>query len=302
MLDDIFPTKQILAAYRGSVSHGTTSEKSDTDLIGCYVAPLNFYCGFDTKDTYEFVKDGYDCVTYEIRKLVRLLIQCNPNLICFINSEFVIHDPIADTLIENRDLFLTTKAYHSFSKYALGQLERMTRTTPEEIKLISYLEKKLAENDISVNFPIVMAQNERNMPINASIGDKVMKSKGQLLDFYLQEKKRIFPGSNLGLKRKKLIEEFGYDCKNASHAIRLLKMGLEILRDGKVIVDRSEIDSDMLIDIKAGKWSLKEVQEYAASLYAEVNRAYEKTTLPDEVIIKKVESILVDIIAKYHAI
>jgi hypothetical protein len=79
-------------------------------------------------------------------------------------------------------------------------------------------------------------------------------------------------------------------------------MGLEILRDGKVIVDRSEIDSDMLIDIKAGKWSLKEVQEYAASLYAEVNRAYEKTTLPDEVIIKKVESILVDIIAKYHAI
>jgi predicted nucleotidyltransferase len=124
------------------------------------------------KDTYEFCKkDGYDCVTYEIRKLVRLLIQCNPNLICFINSEFVIHDPIADTLIENRDLFLTTKAYHSFSKYALGQLERMTRTTPEEIKLISYFrEKKLAENDnLSPTFPIVMgAKNEKKTwPINA---------------------------------------------------------------------------------------------------------------------------------------
>jgi uncharacterized protein len=42
----------------------------------------------------------------------------------------------------------------------------------------------------------------------------------------------------MGAKRKKLVERYGYDCKNASHCIRLLKMGAELLVSGVLHVYR----------------------------------------------------------------
>jgi predicted nucleotidyltransferase len=60
-------------------------------------------------------------------------------------------------------------------------------------------------------------------------------------------------------KRKQLVDKWGYDCKNASHLIRLLRMGIEFLTDGKLQVFRE--DAPELIDIKTGKWSLEKVQK-----------------------------------------
>lgn len=47
-------------------------------------------------------------------------------------------------------------------------------------------------------------------------------------------------GRNLGAKRRALIEQHGYDVKNAAHLIRILKMGIEFLSQGKIYVDRHD--------------------------------------------------------------
>jgi predicted nucleotidyltransferase len=44
----------------------------------------------------------------------------------------------------------------------------------------------------------------------------------------------------MGDKRKALVERHGYDTKNAAHLIRLLRMGIEFLRDGELNVQRHD--------------------------------------------------------------
>lgn len=61
----------------------------------------------------------------------------------------------------------------------------------------------------------------------------------------------------MGKKRKELVEKFGYDCKNAAHCIRLLRMGIEFLREGVLHVHRE--DAPQLVEIKMGGWKLEQV-------------------------------------------
>lgn len=70
----------------------------------------------------------------------------------------------------------------------------------------------------------------------------------------------------MGAKRKTLYETIGYDAKYASHAIRLMRMGQEFLRDGMPQVFR-EHDRGELLEIKEGKWKIQRVQElYSAEM------------------------------------
>jgi predicted nucleotidyltransferase len=98
----------------------------------------------------------------------------------------------------------------------------------------------------------------------------------------------------MGKKRKELAEKFGYDCKNAAHCIRLLKMGIEFLVDGKLNVWR-DTDRDQLLEIKLGKWPLQRVQETAGQLFELAEVAYARSNLPAEPNRKQANELLVSI-------
>lgn len=83
----------------------------------------------------------------------------------------------------------------------------------------------------------------------------------------------------MGAKRKALVEKYGYDTKNASHLIRLMRMCNEFLETGKLNVYR-ENDAKELIDIKQGKWTLEEVEHESLLLFNACDTAYDKSTLP----------------------
>ena len=102
----------------------------------------------------------------------------------------------------------------------------------------------------------------------------------------------------MGEKRKKLVEKYGFDVKNASHLIRLLKMGIEYLNEGKLNVFRTD-DVDMLIDIKTGKWGLEKVKKEADILFEAAKDAYEKSPLPEEPDVEKAEELMMTIIKSY---
>jgi predicted nucleotidyltransferase len=76
-----------------------------------------------------------------------------------------------------------------------------------------------------------------------------------------------------------LIEQHGYDTKNAMHLIRLLRMAAELLRDGELHVYRS--DSDFLLGIRAGWYSATQVQAMAEDLDAQCLAARDSSPLPE---------------------
>ena len=98
----------------------------------------------------------------------------------------------------------------------------------------------------------------------------------------------------MGQKRKQLVEQFGYDCKNASHLIRLLRMGIEFLVDGELRVVRE--DATQLIEIKRGEWSLERVQAEADVLFKQAQEVYIHSTLPVKPDYAKAEALLISIV------
>lgn len=66
---------------------------------------------------------------------------------------------------------------------------------------------------------------------------------------------------NRNEKRSLLEEQHGYDTKHASHLVRLLRMGEEVLSTGEVLVRRP--DAQELLDIRAGKYTYEELVSWA---------------------------------------
>lgn len=84
----------------------------------------------------------------------------------------------------------------------------------------------------------------------------------------------------MGAKRKRLVEQYGYDCKNAAHLIRLLKMGIEAVNTGTMQVDRSNLDAEELLSIKRGEWSLEKIKSHAELLFGVMEESKRQSKLP----------------------
>ncbi|PRP92849.1 putative nucleotidyltransferase [Enhygromyxa salina] len=82
-------------------------------------------------------------------------------------------------------------------------------------------------------------------------------------------------------KRAALEAAHGYDTKHGMHLIRLLRMGLEILRDGEVHVRRD--DAEELLAIRRGELSYDALLAEAEALDQAMRAALETTSLPREV-------------------
>jgi hypothetical protein len=91
----------------------------------------------------------------------------------------------------------------------------------------------------------------------------------------------------MGVKRRELVERYGYDTKNASHLIRLLKMGMEALVEHKLNVHRH--DASMLIDIKKGGWDLDRVKKEADRGFELIEKAFIASTLQPKVPLEEIE-------------
>lgn len=102
----------------------------------------------------------------------------------------------------------------------------------------------------------------------------------------------------MGDKRKSLVTKYGYDCKNAAHLIRLLRMGMEFLNEGKLFVRRE--DAKQLISIKNGEWTLEQVKIESDKLFQLTREAYIKSSLPDEPNVKDIENLLIRLLLDYY--
>lgn len=104
----------------------------------------------------------------------------------------------------------------------------------------------------------------------------------------------------MGAKRKALAEKHGYDCKNAAHLLRLLRMGKEYLSTGRLTVFR-EHDRDQLIEVKTGKWDLTDVKIEADRLFLECQHAFAESALPEAIDIEAVNHLAVELHRSFFA-
>ena len=100
---------------------------------------------------------------------------------------------------------------------------------------------------------------------------------------------------HMGTKRKMLVEKYGYDCKNAAHLIRLLRMGVEFLKDGRLYVMRE--DAKQLIEIKRGEWTLEQVKVEAERGFQVAEQAYLASTLPAGPDMEAIGRLAVDVVS-----
>lgn len=134
----------------GSQAYGTSMDDSDIDVYG-YAVPQKelvfphahgYIHGFDEPHVFEqwqehHVKDNdkeYDFTIFNMMKYMRLVIDCNPNMIdsLFVPRTCVLHTTqISELFRENRNLFLNKKAWHKYKGYAYNQISKMKSKNPE---------------------------------------------------------------------------------------------------------------------------------------------------------------------------
>lgn len=102
---------------------------------------------------------------------------------------------------------------------------------------------------------------------------------------------------NRNATRSELEEKYGYDTKHAMHLVRLLRMGVEALRDGEIIVKRP--DAEELLSIRAGAWTYDQIVTYAEQMDLEVREKwYKQTSLPKHPNIKFAAELLMEVQSK----
>ncbi len=272
--------------YRPSAEPDSIDDK---DTMGVFVGPIEHYLGFGRKDVYERFVGEWDTVCYEVRKFIGLLLNCNPNVMSLLwlpEKHIIYQSIIGKILCEERETFVSAAAYKSFTGYAHGQLKRMTHFNKEMQEEITRLEDIIGAEGIDVD------KLNATQPQRDKIGDEIKQ--------YEQLKAKYFSGGYMGRKRKELVMKFGYDCKNAAHLIRLLKMGIEFLGQGVLYVDRSNIDAEELLQIKRGEWPLERVTEEAERLFKLAEKEYSLSPLPEAPDREAAERLCRHIIGFYH--
>jgi predicted nucleotidyltransferase len=303
-VDRLLPEGLISLCWRGSVAHGMYVPKSDPDSIddkdvmGVYIGPLEHYLGFGRKDVYEQWEGEWDCVFYELRKFIGLLLNCNPNVLSLLwlkRNGIIYESELGNRLRDHRDLFVTKKAFHSFSGYAHAQFKKMISFNQQAQELMTQLEEQLT------GFGIDPDSCDAGHSLRRLDGQPFVGATTEMMEVvkrYRGERRRYYSGGYMGQKRRELVRRVGYDAKNAAHLIRLLRMGIEFLTERTMHVERA--DGPELLEIKRGAWPLEKVKAEAERLFQLSQEAYVRSSLPPEPDRDRAERLCVEMISTYH--
>ena len=116
----------IFKSIAGSHSYGLNTANSDIDERGLYILPLNQRLSILNFDQ-EIGNEKQDIKYFDIQKYFKLAIDCNPNIIELLwtpDDCIKFKNEKMDTILANRKLFLSKKAYHTFSGYAYAQISK----------------------------------------------------------------------------------------------------------------------------------------------------------------------------------
>jgi len=128
----------------GSQAYGCSRPESDKDVQGFCIPPKDIvfphlsgviydFVGTPPNKFEQWINTAPDFTIFGIVKFFNLIMNCNPNIVdvLFVPERCVIHcTKIGQIVRDNRHLFLSKKAYHSFKGYAYSQSKRIQNQNP----------------------------------------------------------------------------------------------------------------------------------------------------------------------------
>jgi len=99
-------------------------------------------------------------------------------------------------------------------------------------------------------------------------------------------------------ERAKMEEKFGYDVKHASHLVRLMHEGEEVLVTGSITLPRPE--AELLRDVKNGKYKYNELIELVSGFDEKFERLYESSLLQYTPNYRKANGLYLSILEEYY--
>lgn len=307
--------KIIFLTLGGSYSYGTNIEGSDVDVRGCALNSRSDLLGLTNFE--QVVNTATDTTIYSFNKLISLLLNCNPNTIemlgCKPEHYFQISE-LGAKMIENRKLFLSRRAVHSFGGYANQQLRRlenalardkMSQAMKEEHILksmqgaIKAFEGKYTkfENGSMVLYTAESQREDLDREIFADI--HIDKYPVREFNSAINDLTNIISAYEK-LNHRNHKKDDNHLNKHAMHLIRLYLMCLDILEKEDVITYR-EKDHDLLMKIRSGEFQ-NEDGSYRAEFFDMVNDferrleyAKNNTSLPDHPDMKRVEEFVIEV-------
>jgi predicted nucleotidyltransferase len=110
----------------GSHAYNLYTAKSDFDTRGIYRRPVIDYLRI-TNIEGEVKDDKNDTVFYDFKKYLQLAKDVNPNILELMwtdNSNIRFMSSVMEKLIKNRNLFISSRAFYTFSGYAHAQIKK----------------------------------------------------------------------------------------------------------------------------------------------------------------------------------
>ena len=309
----------IMLGLGGSYAYGTNNENSDIDIRGiAFNSKRNLILGKDFEDV---VNVDTDTTVYSFDKIVKLLCSCNPNTIEMLGlrpHDYVYMTDAGWELYDNKRMFLSQVAIHSFGGYANAQLRRLQNKsarlatqTEQETNILKSIEHasvdykrrffhyeddeiKLYVDDSDkhdLDSEIFMDLNLKHYPLRDFRG--MMNDMQNILKGY----------SKVGRRNSRAIEHDKLG-KHMCHLVRLYYMCFDILEKGEINTYRDK-EHELLVNIRNGVYLdenrqvLPEFYELVDELEARLNYDKVNTDLPETVNMKEVEDFIVYMNSKY---
>lgn len=300
----------MLLGLGGSHAYGTSQEGSDIDLRGVTLQMPSDLIGMTRFEQYE--DGGTDTVIYGFNKIIRLLLECNPNtceILGLDEDQYLIRSKWGQELIDNRGLFLSKRAIKSFGGYADAQLRRLQNVLARDSMAQSEREGHILK---SVRNALEDFNRRYRTFEKGSIRLYVDKAENPELDTeifvdacYQHMPLRDYNGmtgamrsvvhdyEKLGKRNRK--KDDVHLNKHAMHLIRLFMMAVDILERGEIRTHRRE-DLDLLMQIRQGKFRQAngafspEFYEILDDYERKLEEAAAATRLPDNPDMEKVEA------------
>ena len=86
-----------------------------------------------------------------------------------------------------------------------------------------------------------------------------------------------------------------YDSKNALHCFRMMAMATEIANGEGVLVDRTNIDRQFLLDVRNHKFEYDYIVDLMNIKKSEMNLAIENSTIKEQIDVNFVNELLIQI-------